>query len=123
MKKYIVNLSEEPLRLSRNVTNFKKIIVLPDYSPGRYLPTGITIAFDASRHKFNKHFLGSDIGCGMLIAKFRNPIDYKEIKTGIDKQNIILKYFLSSSDLITKQSINKKYNNPKTAKGIVNNVE
>ena len=53
----------------------KELIMLPDYSPGRgKLPTGSVAIYSSSKHTPNAQMLGPDIGCGMLLAKFKKPI-------------------------------------------------
>ncbi|MFH1440078.1 MAG: RtcB family protein [Candidatus Woesearchaeota archaeon] len=70
----LINLSNMPLNLPKTLTDFKKIVVMPDYSPNHGLPTGVVAIFDKEKHDkkggINPEYLGNDVGCGMLLAKF-----------------------------------------------------
>ena len=76
----LLNLSKENVRYSE-IKEFKKIVTLPDYSPNYGLPVGCTAVFDATKHNINPEYLGNDIGCGMMLAKFREPITDLEDST------------------------------------------
>lgn len=72
-KPTILNLSGSPLRINFDIRNIKKLILLPDYSPSRgKLPVGTVAVFDKNKHKINRDYLGTDVGCGMLLAKIKN---------------------------------------------------
>lgn len=56
----------------------KKMILLPDFNPGRsLLPVGTVSLFDSDVHEMGANFLGRDIGCGMSL--FKTGISSKEI--------------------------------------------
>lgn len=73
----LVNLTHNYLKLKKgySLKGLKKLILLPDYSPaGGILPVGSVAVFNKKEHKITSDFLGPDIGCGMLLAKFSKPL-------------------------------------------------
>lgn len=79
MKGRVINLSGKNLELSQHIRDYRRLIILPDYSPNKGLPTGSVAIFDKKNHRINPEFLGQDIGCGMLLAKFDSkPIDLED---------------------------------------------
>lgn len=78
MKQRITNLSGNGLNLDRlSLKEAKRLIFLPDYSPckGR-LPVGAVAVFDSRTHIPSVEYIGPDIGCGMLLARFKEqPLD------------------------------------------------
>lgn len=74
-KPEIINISGQPLKIDFDIRGMKKLIFLPDYSPSRgKLPVGTVAVFDKEKHIPSAEYLGPDIGCGMLLAKFTKPI-------------------------------------------------
>jgi len=67
----IVNPANFPLRLNFDRSGLSKLVILPDYCPGRYFATGTVSVFDATGHNIHPEYLGEDIGCGMLCAGLR----------------------------------------------------
>ncbi|MFX0210763.1 MAG: RtcB family protein [Candidatus Hodarchaeota archaeon] len=56
----------------------QKIILLPDFSPGRsYLPVGTVSLFNHESHTMTPNFLGRDIGCG--ISLFKTDVQSREL--------------------------------------------
>lgn len=56
----------------------QKIILLPDFSPGRsYLPVGTVSLFSHESHTLTPNFLGRDIGCG--ISLFEADVSSREL--------------------------------------------
>lgn len=71
-KPLIVNISDSPTRINFDLAGMTKLIILPDYSPGRgNLPVGTVAVFDRREHLPSGEYIGPDMGCGMLLAKFR----------------------------------------------------
>jgi release factor H-coupled RctB family protein len=57
----------------------KKIILLPDFYPGRSkLPVGTVALFNKNEHKIDADYIGRDIGCGMSL--FKTEINVEKIK-------------------------------------------
>ncbi len=81
-KPIVINASGRPFIPYRfRDTGLKKLIILPDYSPSRgRLPVGTVAVFDKNNHVPSPEYLGPDIGCGMLFAKFDNPVGGDELK-------------------------------------------
>lgn len=79
----IVNLANSPVRIGFDSKGLKKLIMLPDYSPGRGISTGTVAVFDGELHKPNLGYLGQDIGCGMLLARFEGTP--KDLHAKIDE--------------------------------------
>lgn len=74
-KPQIINTSGLPLKINFDIRGMERLIFLPDYSPGKgLLPTGSVAVFNSEGHEISGEYLGPDIGCGMLLAKFRNPL-------------------------------------------------
>ncbi len=70
-----INLSEKPLKLAGKKEGLLKLVVLPDYCPGRgLLPTGIVAVYDRETHEISEEYLGQDAGCGMTLARFETPL-------------------------------------------------
>ncbi|MBU4086481.1 MAG: RtcB family protein [Nanoarchaeota archaeon] len=77
-----MNLSDKPLRFGGSKEGLLKMIVLPDYSPGREgLPVGVVGVYDRMSHEVQADYLGPDIGCGMTLAKFERPLEGLEYLT------------------------------------------
>jgi|TARA_Y100000310_G_scaffold63184_1_gene58453 RNA-splicing ligase RtcB len=74
-KACIINLSENPTILNFNTKGLEKIVFLPDYSLGNgALPTGTVSVYNSNEHIVNGNYIGPDIGCGMKLCKFKNPL-------------------------------------------------
>ncbi len=72
-KPEIVNLSGKPQNVSFDTKALKKIVFFPNVWPGKgILPTG-TMAVYGNGHHICGDYIGSDIGCGVLLARFRYP--------------------------------------------------
>lgn len=72
-----INLTCNYLKLKKgySLKGLKKLVLLPDYAPaGGILPVGSVAVFDKKEHKVSSDFLGPDIGCGMMLAKFVKPL-------------------------------------------------
>src|SRR3989338_3407417 len=66
-----INKSTKSLNANLDKKGLKKLIILPDYSPGKgRLPNGSVAIYSANEHSISGEFLGPDIGCGMLLARF-----------------------------------------------------
>ncbi len=87
----LINLSDGSLNAPHlDKKGLKKLILLPDYSPSRgILPTGSVAIYDASKHTPDYRYLGSDIGCGMLLARIDSPL--KDLEHTGDKTYLRLK--------------------------------
>jgi len=76
----LVNVSNRALQAPNlDKKGLTKLVVLPDYSPGKgILPTGTVAVYDQGIHTPDYRMLGPDIGCGMALAKFSGePRDIK----------------------------------------------
>jgi len=70
-----INLSDKPLNANINKKGLKRLILLPDHSPGRgKLPVGSVAVYSKEEHIPTSEYLGPDIGCGILLAKFKHPL-------------------------------------------------
>lgn len=75
-KPKIVNISDKPTKVDFDTRGAEKLIFLPDYSPGKgKLPVGTVAVYNSKGHVIHPDYIGPDIGCGMLLAKFKSPID------------------------------------------------
>tara|TARA_Y100000310_G_scaffold162223_1_gene162184 strand:+ start:4403 stop:5323 length:921 start_codon:yes stop_codon:yes gene_type:complete len=76
-----MNLSDARINGNLDKKGLKKLIVLPDYCPGRdKLPTGSVAVYSKDEHTPSSKFIGPDIGCGMTLAQFdRDVIDVEHI--------------------------------------------
>ena len=85
--KKIYNLYGGPLNLSfdpKKLDGLVKLVIFPDYSPNKGLPTGSLAIFDENKHKINSEYVGPDIGCGMVLGKFLAPlVDMEHSTNGI----------------------------------------
>ncbi len=73
-KPRIINLSGNPLKIPYPLKGMEKLIILPDYSPGRgIVPTG-SVAIFGREHVINPEFIGPDIGCGMMLTRFTDNL-------------------------------------------------
>ncbi len=69
-------LALPPHFLPHDRHGLRRVVVLPDYSPGKgKLPVGTVAVYEKSGHEFDPEFLGPDIGCGMLLASFDKPLE------------------------------------------------
>lgn len=74
-----VNLSDKNLVLENRLEGLKKLVLLPDYCPGKgLLPVGSVAVFDSFNHEFKAGYLGPDIGCGMTLATFGKTLEDME---------------------------------------------
>ena len=68
----------------------KKVILLPDFKPGRsYLPVGTVALFDKETHNPFPLLLGRDIGCGMSLYKtdlIYHDLDIQDLVNSVDKE-------------------------------------
>jgi len=73
----LINISNKNLQAPHlEKEGLEKLIILPDYCPGKgRLPVGSIAIYDSSRHILNVAYLGPDIGCGFRLAKFIDPLD------------------------------------------------
>ncbi len=97
-KPKIINLSGNRLEYNFYTQGMKKLVVLPDYCPGKGLiPTG-SVAIFGNEHVINPGFIGPDIGCGMMLTKFVSPInmDLRELADRIYQELRIKKTNLGS---------------------------
>jgi hypothetical protein len=77
----------------RNLEKFglKKIILLPDFSPGKsYLPVGTVALFDKDSHMASPRFIGRDIGCGMSLFETNLDITDIDMQSLVDKTDLEL---------------------------------
>jgi RNA-splicing ligase RtcB len=79
-KTKVINLTGETPRINFDIRGMEKLVLLPDISPSRgKLPVG-SVAVYPSDHLVSSEYLGSDVGCGMTLAKFKrkpeNDPDY-----------------------------------------------
>lgn len=78
-KRRVVNLSGCPLKLKlSNLIGLRKLIIFPDYSPNRGLPTGTVAVFERAKHEVNPEYIGPDVGCGMLLGRLIFRPEYLE---------------------------------------------
>lgn len=69
----LVNLAGRPLIGKLDKKGLKKLVLLPDYSPSKgKLPIGSVAVYSLREHAPSPAFLGPDIGCGMLLARFED---------------------------------------------------
>jgi len=67
------NISDTPLQTNIDKRGLKKLILLPDHSPGKgRIPVGTVAVYDQT-HIPTAIMLGPDIGCGILLAKYTQP--------------------------------------------------
>ena len=70
-----INISDTNLNANIDKQGLKKLIILPDHSPGRgKLPVGSVAVYSKKEHTPYSELLGPDIGCGMLLAKFKSKV-------------------------------------------------
>lgn len=75
-KPKIINLSNRHLNINFDTRCMKELYFLPDYSESNgKLPVGTVAVYEKSSHKINPEYIGSDIGCGMLLAKFTKKLE------------------------------------------------
>lgn len=76
IKMEFTNLSDSNLRFAGNREGLLKLIVLPDYCPGKGdLPVGIVAVYNKGNHEVHSTYLGPDVGCGMVLARFEEPLE------------------------------------------------
>jgi RNA-splicing ligase RtcB len=76
----IVNVPYVPVRIKFDARELRRLVLLPDHSPGVGLDIGTVAVFNEQRHKINPKLLGADVGCGMKLAKFNiNSFDFKAL--------------------------------------------
>lgn len=62
----------------------KKVVLLPDFSPGRApLPTGCSVEIDTEKFPGWRRFAVSDVGCGMQVVKSQLSWEKFEDKLGL----------------------------------------
>jgi len=81
MKAKIINLSSQELNLPFEPRRMKELVKLVVFRnrlpgeglsyPGESLLNGCVAVFDRKKHVLNKEYLGRDVGCGMLLARYR----------------------------------------------------
>lgn len=70
----LINLSDSGIKANLCKKDLKELIILPDYSPSKgRLPVGAVAVYE-KHHVPSSEFLGPDIGCGMALFKFNQPI-------------------------------------------------
>jgi RNA-splicing ligase RtcB len=72
-KEKIINLSSGYPRLDFDTSGMHRAVILPDYSPCKGgLPVGIVAIYRKNEHIIEHSYLGSDAGCGMLLALLKD---------------------------------------------------
>jgi len=64
------NLSGKNFEYNLDKNGLNRVVIMPDYAPGKYLPVGTALFYEKDGHKIKKEYLGTDVGCGMVLSKF-----------------------------------------------------
>ena len=63
------NLSGKNFEYNLDKNGLNRVVIMPDYAPGKYLPVGTALFYEKDGHKIKKEYLGTDVGCGMALSK------------------------------------------------------
>tara|TARA_Y100000310_G_scaffold213497_1_gene214435 strand:- start:16 stop:528 length:513 start_codon:yes stop_codon:yes gene_type:complete len=97
LKMEFINLSDKPLIFKGSKKGLKKMVVLPDYCPGRgVIPVGLVAVYDRKNHVISSDYLGPDVSCGMTLARFKPREDLEYLAYGVASKLELLSKELGS---------------------------